>query len=438
MPASTPNPRTAGAAQRRPPSAVDLVRTCLWLGVVGFGGGYAVLVQVRDLMVVRRRWLTEREFANTATVAQMLPGGAAANALALVGLRFHRQVGAVLAYVAFILPGLLAVCVLAWAYVRFGVTAPGAMTVLDGFNAAVVGIVASLTIRMVRTAVVRPWQMGVAAGALLLGIGGGASAGEVALLGIAAGLAIDLGQKRARLLRLRRVPHRPPPPVALPDEGEPLRRGNEPARPPREAREKQRKPPPVGAFAPLGIPLGAATTSVASGAFAGLALKLFRTGLAAYGGGFAIIPYLQATLVGNQHLLTPRVFADAVAIAKLTPGPVLLLGTFIGYVLRGPVGAALATIAIFSGPFVLVVALGTWLIRLRSRRPVRAALRGLTPAVVGLMGAAAATLGAGLADAPSVAIAAAVTLTMVRFRPNAALVLLLGGVARLAMKLAGM
>src|SRR5512138_3504601 len=105
-----PHARTSPAGSARAgPSAADLVRTSLWLGLVGFGGGYSVLAQVYDVMVSRRRWLTDREYAHTATVAQMLPGGAAANALALVGLRFHRQAGAALAYGAFILPGVVLV-----------------------------------------------------------------------------------------------------------------------------------------------------------------------------------------------------------------------------------------------------------------------------------------------------------------------------------------
>jgi chromate transporter len=415
--AGTPRPLPAA---RPAPTRGDLARAALWLGLVGFGGGLSVLSSLHDLAVHRRRWLTDREYANTATVAQMLPGGAAANALALVGLRFHGQAGAAIAYVAHILPGAVLVFALAWAYVRFGVAAPAAQTALDGLNAAVVGIVASLTLRMVRSSVARGWQMAVAAAALLLSLGGGAAAGEVAALGVVAGLVIDLGQKRARLSRLRRAPRAAagaaPPPVALPDEGEPLPRANEPPH------------PPVAALLPA-LALG-------SGALVTLALQFFRTGLGAYGGGFAIIPHLQATLVGGGQL-TAHQFADAVAIGKLTPGPVLLLATFVGYVLQGPLGSIAATVAVFGGPYLLVVALGTWLIRLRSRRPVRAALRGLTPAVVGLMGAAALTLGANVRDAPSLAIAAAATLTLVRFRTSPALVLVLGGAARLAMAAAG-
>jgi chromate transporter len=304
--------------------------------------------------------------------------------------------------------------------VRLGAT-PRAESLLSGLNAAVVGIVAALTLRMVRASVQRGWQMGVAAGALILSLGGGAAAGEVALLGILAGLVIDLGQKRVRLSRWRRAPRRPPPPVALPDEGEPLRRASAPPG------------PPVSAFAPM-VPVAhrAVAAGASASALVGLALLFFRTGLGAYGGGFAIIPHMQAYLLGT-HLLTARQFADAVAIAKLTPGPVLLVATFIGYVLHGPIGALVATVAIFSGPYVLVVALGTWLLRLRSRRPIRAALRGLTPAVVGLMGAAALTLGSSLRGAPDLAIAAATTLTLVRFRVNPALILVLGGAVRLAL-----
>src|SRR5207253_1163221 len=82
----------------------------------------------------------------------------------------------------------------------------------------------------------------------------------------------------------------------------------------------------------------------------------------------------------REHWITERQFADAVAIGKLTPGPVLLLATFIGYLRHGWLGAVVATIVIFAAPFALVATAGTWLDRIRSRRPVRAALRGLTPA----------------------------------------------------------
>jgi chromate transporter len=419
MPGTPSGPLPVTSTVRPHPGLRDLFVESLILGVVGFGGGMSVLGQLGHVATRKRRWLTDREYANTATVAQMLPGGAAANALALIGLRYHGVRGALVAYTGFVAPGALAIIALAWAYVRFGI-APRAESILGGFNAAVVGIVGALTISMTRAAVQRGWQMAVAAGALLLGFGGGASAGEVVLLGIGAGLVVDLAMKRARLARWRRVPHKPSPPVALPDEGEPLSKASEQRPGPR---------PPALALFPVAFgPAGA-------GALLGLGLLLLRTGLGAYGGGFAIIPSLRATLV--PAWIDAHQFTAAVAVGKLTPGPVLLLATFIGYVVHGLPGALVATVAIFAGPFVLVIALGTWLARMRSRRPVRAALRGLTPAVVGLMAAAGLTLGSGLSGGAELAIAGATLLTLTRFKVNPALLLVLGGAARFALRLAG-
>lgn len=436
-PASTPLPGSLDRAARPRPSRAELARAALWLGLTGFGGGLSVLAQIHQAVVVRHRWLTDREFANTATVAQMLPGGAAANALAYTGLRFFGTSGAVLAYGAFILPGAVLVTALAWGYVRFGAAAP-ALVVLDGMNAAIVGVVAAITLQMVRTGVSRAWQMGVAAGALLLAIGGGASAGEVAALGIGAGLVFDLGTKRARLLRMRRTPRRPSPPIALPDEGAPLDRVSAERAPPGLDEAELSGPAQPGA--PTRLPAaflgGGAAAPIAATALLGLALLFFRAGLGAYGGGFAIIPHLRETVL-DHGWITSRQFADAVAIAKLTPGPVLLLATFVGFLVHGFSGALVATLATFAGPLLLVIGIGTWLVRVRSRRPVRAALRGLTPAVVGLMAAAAIALGGGLAGPPEIAIAAAATLTLVRFRVNPVLIMLLGGLARVLLRAAG-
>ncbi|MGE5048212.1 MAG: chromate transporter, partial [Deltaproteobacteria bacterium] len=117
---------------------------------------------------------------------------------------------------------------------------------------------------------------------------------------------------------------------------------------------------------------------------------------------------------------------------------VLLLATFIGYLRHGALGAIVATVGIFSAPFALVTLAGSWLDRVRSRRPVRAALRGLTPAVLGLMAAAMISLGDSINGEGEIAIAVAVALTLTRFEINPAIMLALGGVARFAFKLVGL
>jgi chromate transporter len=423
-----------GTDTKRPrPSLAEYFRASLFLGVVGFGGGLSVLANIRSMVVTRRRWLTEKEFGNTITVSQMLPGGAAANALAYIGLRFGGIRGAALGYVGFVLPGFVAVMVLAFAYVNYGAS-PDVETLLGGFNAAVVGIIGAITLKMAQTAVTRLWQMGLAAMALLFSAVGDAAPGEVVLLSIVIGLAVDLGTKRVRhhaIFERRREP-RPgekESPVVLPEEAATLATSR-PPEPPK---------PPVklhAAWFTVLLAAGALHITHVDRELVGLFLSFFRTGLGAYGGGFAIIPHLKS-VVARQGWLTDRQFADAVAIGKLTPGPVLLLATFIGYLRAGWLGAVVATVAIFSAPFALVTLAGSWLDRLRSRRTVRAALRGLTPAVLGLMAAAMISLFPTMDDSSEIAIAVAVGLTLTRFEVNPVVMLALGGLARFGFSFVG-
>ena len=423
---------TARSTTRERPSRRDLFTVAFWLGCVGFGGGISVLSQIDGEVVKKRGWLTSREFSNTVTVSQMLPGGAAANALAYIGMRFGGWAGGLAGYIGFVLPGVVAVGVLSWVYVRFG-TVPSADRLLAGFNAAVVGIICAITLKMVRTGVNQFWQMGVAAGALLLSAVGSASPAEVVLLAICSGLAVDLGARRA-LARARGIVTRRPP-VALPEEGAPLDPPESEELPPKAPPEETLHTPIL--LGTLAVLLAAVHASGLDARLIEMAVVYFRTGLGAYGGGFAIIPHLRG-MVHAHGWITDRQFADAVAIGKLTPGPVLLMATFIGYLQHGWLGALVATVAIFSGPFALVGLLGTWLDRVRSRRWVRAALRGLTPAVVGLMAAAAITLGGSFDAKVEVGIAAATALTAVRFELNPVWLLVLGGVARLGLSFAGL
>src|SRR5207244_4590900 len=184
MDGHAPSLPAALPARSRPGSLAEYFRSALYLGVIGFGGGLSVLASIRSLTVERRRWLTEKEFTNAVAVAQMLPGGAAANALAYIGLRFGGLRGALLGYTGFVLPGFAAVMALAVLYTRLGTT-PQIDTLLGGFNGAVVGIIAAITLKMAKSAVARFWQMGLAAGALLFSVVGDAAPGEVALASIA-------------------------------------------------------------------------------------------------------------------------------------------------------------------------------------------------------------------------------------------------------------
>jgi chromate transporter len=162
----------------------------------------------------------------------------------------------------------------------------------------------------------------------------------------------------------------------------------------------------------------------------------FRTGLGAYGGGVAIIPHLSERLDALDWL-TRRQLADGVSVAMLTPGPVLLVATFAGYVHHGWAGATASTLALLASPWVLVQLAGGWLARVREHPFVQAAVSGLLPAVVGLMGSAAVVLGGSFHGPASLAIAGASALTLFRYDLNPAWVVAAGGVVRFALHLAG-
>ena len=143
------------------------------------------------------------------------------------------------------------------------------------------------------------------------------------------------------------------------------------------------------------------------------------------GGGVAIIPHLSERLDALDWL-TRRQLADGVSVALLTPGPVLLVATFAGYLHHGWAGAAASTLALLASPWALVQLAGGWLARVREHPLVQAAASGLLPAVVGLMGSAAVVLGGSFHGPVSLAIAGAAALTLVRYDLNPAWVVAAG------------
>jgi chromate transporter len=117
-----------------------------------------------------------------------------------------------------------------------------------------------------------------------------------------------------------------------------------------------------------------------------------RAGAITFGGGFVMIPLLEAELVRTHFWLSPRAFADAMALGQITPGPVVITATFVGYTVAGLAGAILATAAVFAPAFLMVLVVGSSVERFRKSATLQAFLQGVQPAVVGLMFAAAVSL----------------------------------------------
>jgi chromate transporter len=156
-----------------------------------------------------------------------------------------------------------------------------------------------------------------------------------------------------------------------------------------------------------------------------IASIFLRIGAVTFGGGFVMVPLIEAEVVNGHGWVTHREFVEAFALGQITPGPVLVTATFIGYRVAGTLGALVATVSIFLPSLVLTVVAGSSLRRFRANRQVQAFLRGVTPAVVGLLVAAAWSTGrAGIHTWVGLAIALAAAAVLLRFRPNPFLVML--------------
>lgn len=437
----------AAESLHRVPALRELFRESLTLGTIGFGGGLAVLSQIERRLVVQRRWIRERLFLEAAALAQSLPGAVATNALSFIGYRIAGLPGALAALIGFVLPSFLLLLVFALVYpwVRSLSVVEG---LFAGLNPAVGGLVAATAVRLGGQAVLD--ENGRAGGwnaltrdrwSLLVVTGAGLG---VAVLGLGIveviGLAGLLGVMRELTAPLR---------APLADVGARWRWLRWQAR--RAARESTRLVAPwwrrltgwrgdAGALVPWLLIAGPVLPTLGErlqslGAVMGVFL---RAGALTFGGGFVMIPLLEAELVRGQGWLSPHAFADAMALGQITPGPVVITATFVGYRIAGLSGAVLSTAAVFLPAFLLVLLIGASVERFRRNRVVQAFLHGIQPAVVGLMFAAAwVLLRHGAASWSGAGIAAAAFLLLWRWGVAPVWVLLGACLVGVVVRLAG-
>lgn len=372
-------------------------RMALYYGFAGFGGGYSVLAQLRRDLVEKRAWLSSDEFLVLAELSKSLPGTPATNLLALLGQRVGGMRGGVVAASAFLLPStiLMIACGAAYSLVR---AAAGLSLFFDGMNAAMVGIVGAVTVELGRSALRsrRDWGLAVLCGLLLAT----RMVSEPVLAVSAATIGAVLGARRTGT----RETSVPEPAVAADD-------------PPKS--ERLHAVPPLVAI-PILI-----TGSLA--ALAALARVFVPIGVMTFGGGLAMIPAIEHMVVIDEGWLDSKAFADAIALGQITPGPVAICATFIGYRVAGVLGALVATIAMFAPATALALAAGHSVERFRASPIVEGALRLLAPAVIGMLGAATFSLGRAAVGIHVDVAVAVVSFALLMIRPIGPLWLLVGG-----------
>ncbi len=380
----------ADDAARERVTLAAVFRVSLYYGVAGFGGGYSILAQLRRDLVDRKRWLSSEDFLVLAELSKSLPGTPATNLLALLGQKVGGVRGGAVAAGAFLVPStaLMIACGAAYSLVR---AAAGLSVFFDGMNAAMVGVVGAVTLELGRSALKSKREV---AAALLCAV---LLASRLVSEPILAGAAVVIGAIRGAWTG-------PPP-------------GSGGGEPPKSERLHGFVPLFAWSLAWLG---GAA-------AIAALVRVFVPIGVMTFGGGLAMIPAIEHMVVIEQGWLDPKAFADAIALGQITPGPVAICATFIGYRVAGVGGALAATVAMFAPATALALAAGHSVQRFRRSAVIRGALRTLAPAVIGMLAAATFSLGRAAVGVHVDAVIAVVSFALLVWRPIGPLWILLGG-----------
>jgi chromate transporter len=379
----------------------DLFWTFFRIACTSFGGFMAIVSVVQNVIVERRKLLNHQEMLDGISLATLLPGPVAVNVVAYVGYRLRGGVGALVSVCAAVLPPFMLIMVLSVAYFQWG-QIPAVGRVFMGFVPAVAAIILAAAWNMGRKSVTgaREAALAVAAVAILLGIGG-----FLSTLGIIVGAGLVGWWWFRGKTATPAVPGNPRPNAS-------------PAKP--RANQAVVDVGPLAAISLL--PADPVLLLKLLGIFSGMSLMLF-------GGGYVFIPLIGEVVVQGQGWLTQREFIDGVALGQIMPGPILVSAAFIGYKVAGLAGAAVATVGMFGPPALVMVASTRLLERMKRSSTMQAVLRGVRPAVVGMIFAAVVIVGKNAVPVwISAVIFAAALVALLRFRIEAVWIIPTAGV----------
>ena len=388
---SSPPQTLVSAGAERSASLKELAGLFLRLSTTAFGGPAAHIAMMEDEFVRRRGWLTREKFLDLLGAANLIPGPSSTEMAIYIGYQRAGWRGLLLGGVCFIVPAMLLVLAIAWAYVRYG-RLPQVSGVLYGVKPVIIAVVLQAILGLGRVAVKTRFLALIGLLAALLAI----LNLNILIILVGAGAMLALG----RWVR---------------QEG------------PRSAK-------PLAVLLALGlavmvVEMGPTMRSGPPIAFrlGPLFLYFVKIGSVLYGGGYVLLAFLRTDLVARWHWLTSAQLLDAVAVGQVTPGPLFTTATFIGYLLGGPLGALIATVGIFMPAFFFAAVSGPLVPRIRKSAIAGAFLDGVNVASLALMAVVTVQLArAAVVDLLTLALAAASAFLLLRFRVNSAW-LVLGG-----------
>lgn len=363
----------------------------LRLGATGFGGPAALVGYMHRDLVGQRRWISESDYKEGLALAQLAPGPLAAQLAIYLGFVHHRLLGATLAGAAFVLPSFLMVVALGWAYVRYG-GLPWMQGVFYGVGACVIGIMSMSAYKLTLKNVGRDRLLWVVY--LVAALATVIYETEYVALFLLAGVVVWLWRVRPRW------------------KPSSMFRGDV-----------------LAAAAVL-----AGEASLDHSLLTQIAVFFAKAGAFVFGSGLAIVPFLYSGVVNEHHWLSERQFLDAVAVAMITPGPVVITVGFIGYLVAGLAGACVAALATFFPCYLFTVIPAPYFKKYGKRPGIAAFVDGVTAAAIGAITGAVIVLGRrSLVDVPTVLMALATAAVLWRFKkvpePAAVAVAAIAGIA---------
>ena len=329
----------------------------LWLGTVGFGGPIALAGHMQQDLVDERRWISKEDYLEGLALAQLAPGPLAAQLAIYLGYIRAGVLGATAVGVAFVLPSFLMVLALSAAYVRFG-GLPWMQGMFYGIGAAVIGIITRSAFKLTRLTLGKDkllWGI-----FTILAVSTAWTSHEIIWLFLLGGVVSVLVKAYPMRMQTRSViPH-------------------------------------LFTFGAFGV----------NGTLSQIFLYFAKAGMFVFGSGLAVVPFLYGGVVQGHHWLTDHQFVDAVAVAMITPGPVVITVAFIGFIVAGVPGATAAALGIFLPVYLVVVLLAPSYKRWAKNPQLNAFVRGVTAAATGAIAGAVIVLARrSIYDVPTFAIA---------------------------------
>ena len=324
-----------------PYSLASLIAYFLKLGTIGFGGPVALVGYMYRDLVETRRWISDDDYKEGLTLAQLMPGPLAAQLAMYLGYVHYRVLGATVAGIAFVLPSFAMVLAIGWAYVRYG-GLPWMQAAFYGVGAAVIGIIAISAYKLTTKSIGKDkllWAIYLFTAAFTVW-----TESESVWLFLAAGVLVWLVRS-----------------------------------PPKRFFGKSAAPALIG-FDPSTCAIAA---SLDWSLLAQIGAFFAKAGAFVFGSGLAIVPFLYGGVVHDHQWLNERQFIDAVAVAMITPGPVVITVGFIGYLIAGLPGAVVAALATFLPCYLFTILPAPYFKKYGKRPSLVAFVDGVTAAAIG-------------------------------------------------------